>query len=72
MTTHLTKSNFWDTDLSDVESAFLPTGIKVTDLPISLNNAVPPQGSVLLNKTVNIDVVVKEATFIQKIKHFFK
>ncbi len=72
MTTHLTKSNFWDTDLSEVESAFLPIGTKVTDLPTSLNNAVPPQGSVLLNKIVNIDKVVLEVTLFQKIKHFFR
>lgn len=72
MTTHLTKSNFWDTDLSEVESAFLPAGKKVTDLPISLNNAVPEQGSVLLNKVVNIDTVVPEVTFIQKLKHYFR
>ena len=71
MTTHLTQNNFWDTDLSDLESTFLPNGKKITDLPVGLNNAVPPQGSVLLNKVVNIDNIVTKVTLFQKLKYFF-
>lgn len=43
----ITKNNFWDTDLKDIESTFLKKGTSVTDLPIYLNDAVPPQGVIL-------------------------
>ena len=64
MTEHLTKNNFWDTDLSDIESTFLPSGQKVTDLPI--------QGSILLNKVVNADKIIPKVTFVYRMRHYFK
>lgn len=65
----LTKDNFWNTDLSDIESVFLPKNKKVTDLDIHMNDSVPSQGSVLLNKVVNNDKLIKPVTFIQKINY---
>ena len=47
----------WDMDLSEVEGAFL-RGKAITDLPTFLDNRVPAQGSVLLDRVVNIDHVV--------------
>lgn len=70
MKTKLTKYNFWDTDLSDIESIFLPKNKKITDLNISMNDNVPSQGSVLLNKVVNNDRLIKPVNFIQKINYF--
>ena len=64
MTEHLTENNFWDTDLSDIESTFLPSGQKVTDLPI--------QGSVLLNNVVNADKIIPKVAFVYRIKHSLK
>lgn len=40
---------FWESDLSEIESQFLDKGQKITDLPTHMNKAVPLQGSVLLN-----------------------
>lgn len=68
----LTKENFWDTDLSDIESIFLKKNTKITDLNVYTDNRVPLQGSVLLNNTVNIDKVIKPLTFLQKIKFYLK
>ncbi|MDX9902349.1 MAG: hypothetical protein RBT22_12755 [Aliarcobacter sp.] len=65
----LTKDNFWNTDLSDIESVFLPKNKKITDLEISMNDSVPSQGSVLLNKVVNNDKLIKPVTFIEKINY---
>ena len=68
MVVTLTKDNFWDTDLSDVESVFLPKNKKITDLDTRMNISVPAQGSVLLDRIINNDRVIKPVTFIQKIK----
>ncbi|WP_114860819.1 hypothetical protein [Azospirillum brasilense] len=45
---------FWNTDLKDIEATFLK-GRSVTELPVFLSDAVPPQGSVLLGQAVDID-----------------
>ena len=42
-------SNFWNTDLTALEDQFLK-GRDVSTLPIHLDDRVPPQGSVLLNR----------------------
>jgi hypothetical protein len=65
------KTDFWNTDLKDLEALFLPDGKKITDYPIRLDNRVAPQGSVLLDKVINIDSVIKDVTILQKIKYFF-
>lgn len=71
--TTINKDSFWNTDLSIVEAAFLPRGKKITDLTTHLDSRVPVQGSVLLNKTINIDKIVKKPTFFQKIYYnYFK
>lgn len=47
---------FWNTDLSDIEAAFLGDR-KITQLKVSLSDVVPHQGSVLLTRSVDIDDV---------------
>jgi len=37
----ITKDNFWNTDLEQIEAQIL-NGKKVTDLPITFDNRVPP------------------------------
>ena len=68
----LNASNFWNTDLEDVESVFLPEGMKITDLPTTLDERIPTQGSVILDKTINVDDEVKAPKLIQKIVYFMK
>ncbi|ORU95112.1 MAG: hypothetical protein A6F71_10640 [Cycloclasticus sp. symbiont of Poecilosclerida sp. M] len=67
----LNADNFWDTDLQDVEAVFLPKGKKITDLPTTLDNRVPSQGNVILNKTINIDNEVKKPSLLRKLCYFF-
>ena len=31
----ITATNFWDTDLSEIDRQLLPKGVKITDLPIA-------------------------------------
>lgn len=69
--TQLNAKTFWDTNLEDVEGVFLSKKQKIVDLPIALDNRVPPQGSVLLNRSVNIKKVVKEPSIAQRIYCFF-
>lgn len=59
--------SFWDTDLWELENSFLPKGIKITDLPTTLDKRVPHQGSVLLDRVVNIDNVVSKPSFVKKL-----
>lgn len=40
---------FWNTDISVMENQFLK-GRDISTLPIHLDDRVPPQGSVLLNR----------------------
>jgi len=65
--TNLNASNFWNTDLEDVEAVFLPKGKKITDLPTTIDDRIPTQGSVILDKTINIDDEVKSPTLMQKL-----
>lgn len=67
----ITKNNFWNTDLEDIEAVFLPKGKKITDLPTVLDNRVPAQGSVLLGKVSNSDNEIPRVTIFQKLKYFF-
>jgi len=67
----ITKNNFWNTDLEDIEALFLPKGKKITDLPTVLDNRVPAQGSVLLGKVSNSDNEISRITIFQKLKYFF-
>lgn len=48
---------FWEADLDAVEGSFL-NGRKITDLKVSLDNRVPAQGRVLLDRVVNVDDAV--------------
>jgi hypothetical protein len=46
----------------------LPRNIKVTDLPVTpLDNRVPHQGSVLLDKTVSVSEIVKQPNLIKRL-----
>ena len=66
----ITKNNFWNTDLKDIEASFLPKNTKITDLPTILDDRVPPQGSVLLRNVANSDNEIPRVTISQKIKSF--
>ena len=44
-------NTFWNTDISVIENHFLK-GRDISTLPIHLDDRVPPQGSVLLNRTI--------------------
>ena len=68
----ITKNNFWNTDLKDIEALFLPKGKKITDLPTVLDNRIPPQGSVLLGNVANSDHEIPTITILQKIRYFFR
>jgi len=64
----VTGDTFWSSDLEDIEAVFLGNKTKVTDLPVKLNNNVPPQGSVLLNRTMNIDERLAKKSWWDKFK----
>jgi len=68
ISSNIDASNFWSSDLSNLEAIFLKEGEKITDLPPKLIKCVPSQGSVLLKKIINIDKVVKKPSFINIIK----
>ena len=71
MTTPINKDNFWDTDLEVLESVFLAKK-KITDLPVKEPDAsVPSTGSVLLDKTINIDNFVEEPSLLKRILYRF-
>jgi hypothetical protein len=72
MQARLTQNNYWDTDLSVIEATFVKKGSKITDLSVYLNNTVPEQGSVLLDKVINTDNILKNPTFLQKLQFFLK
>lgn len=69
---NLNANNFWDTDLEDVEAVFLPLGKKITDLPTTIDERVPAQGSVILDRTINIDDEIKTPSLLQRFKWFIK
>jgi len=64
--------SFWSTDLTEIESSFLPKGVKITDLPTTLDALVPHQGSVLLDNVINIDDIVSSPSFLSEIKFKIK
>jgi hypothetical protein len=68
--TNLNANNFWNTNLEDVEASFLPQGKKIIDLPTTLDERVPTQGSVILDKTININDEVKSPSVMQKFLFF--
>jgi len=68
--TNLNANNFWNTNLEDVEASFLPQGKKIIDLPTTLDERVPTQGSVILDRTININDEVKSPSVMQKILLF--
>jgi len=68
--TNLNVNNFWNTNLEDVEASFLPQGKKIIDLPTTLDERVPTQGSVILDRTININDEVKSPSVMQKILLF--
>jgi len=58
-------ATFWSKDLEEIESAFLK--VKVTDLSVGLDSRVPSQGSVILDRTVNVDAEVQKPSFLKRI-----
>lgn len=50
---------FWESDLSEIEKSFL-NDRKITELPTTLDDRVPNQGSMLLDRVVNIDHVISK------------
>ena len=69
---NLNASNFWNTDLEDVEAVFLPKNKKITDLKTTQDDRIPTQGSVILDKTINIDCAVEAPSLMQKISYWFR
>lgn len=69
---NLNANNFWNTDLEDVEATFLPKGKKITDLPTTLDERIPTQGSVILDKVISIDDEVKTPSLMQKFICFIR
>jgi len=59
-------SKFWDTDISVIENQFLK-GRDVSTLPIYLDDRVPPQGSILLNR-----VTQPKRRFRDVLRDFFR
>ena len=59
-------SKFWNTDISVMEDQFLK-GRDVSTLPIHLDDRVPPQGSVLLDR-----VTQPKRKFIDVLRDFFR
>lgn len=57
----ITKDNFWETDLKDIEGTFLKEGTSVTDLPIYLNDSVPPQGVILPLEEISPQEIMNDA-----------
>ena len=55
MRSHKKEDVFWDTDLEAIEKSFLKSNQKITDLPTKIDDRVPAQGSVLLDRVVNLD-----------------
>lgn len=70
--TNLNANNFWDTDLEEVEAVFLAKGKKITDLPRTLDERVASQGSVILDKTINIDDEIEKPGLIRKIWYYLR
>ena len=50
---------FWDADLQEIERSFLGQR-RVTDLPIKLDDRVPPQGNPLLLRVVRLERYKKQ------------
>lgn len=65
--------DFWSSNLDEIEGSFL-RGKKITELPIRKSDPrVPSQGSVLLDRVIDIDKVIsKPSRFMGKIIHFFR
>lgn len=58
---------FWNTDLKELESSFFPKGVKVTNFSSTLDNRVPHQGSILLDRAVNIENFIKKPSVIKRL-----
>ncbi len=58
--------SFWNTDLDMIHKQNIGRK-KVENLPIALDDRVPPQGSVLLNRTVN----TSQRSFLVKISRLW-
>jgi len=69
---NLNANSFWSTDLEELEATFLPKGKKITDLPTTFDKRVPTQGSVILDRTINIDELVKMPSLLQRLMHLIK
>ena len=59
-------TSFWNTDLEKLENTFLK-GQDVSTLPIYLDDRVPPQDSVILDR-----VTQPKLTVFQKIRNYFR
>jgi hypothetical protein len=59
-------TSFWNTDLEKLENAFLK-GQNISTLPIYLDDRVPPQCSVILDR-----VIQPKLTVFQKIRNSFR
>lgn len=71
MNAQLNSTNFWDTDLTEIDQIILGKGKRITDLPTALDNRVPSQGSVLLANSTNLDSYCIKVSAWDRIKHAF-
>lgn len=57
--------NFWEEDLEVVEARFIKSR-PITSLPAYLDDRIPPQGSVILDR-----IYIPKRSFLDKIRSFF-
>lgn len=60
---------FWNTDIDEIERKFLK-GRSINSLPVYLTDAVPPQGSVLLDRIVDVDKEVPRFGLLRRIFYY--
>ncbi len=69
MNAQLTANNFWDTDLADLDRILLGDNVKIMDLATELDDRVPPQGSVLLDR---VELGYVKPSLFEKLSRAFR
>lgn len=71
MATEINANNFWTTDLKEIEVALLGKNVDVSSLPTRLDNRVPAQGSVMLDRAKDKKDMLQPATFFERLRARF-